>query len=54
MGLRVILLGDVMLALPLGKVIRGICSSRTKRLTAAMNDLLMGSMGAEEARVSPR
>ena len=39
---------------PLVKVIRGICSSLTKRSTAAMNDLLMGFISAEEAKVSPR
>ena len=39
---------------PLAKVIRGICSCSTKRSTAAMKDLLMGSMSAEEAKVSPR
>ena len=39
---------------PLVKVIRGICSCLTKRSTAAMNDLLMGFIGAEEAKVAPR
>ena len=39
---------------PLVKVIRGICSCLTKRSTAAMNDLLMGFMSAEEAKVAPR
>ena len=39
---------------PLANVIRGICSCSTKRSTAAMKDLLMGSMRAEEAKVSPR
>ena len=39
---------------PLVKVIMGICSSLTKQSTAAMKDLLMGSMRAEEAKVAPR
>ena len=39
---------------PLAKVIRGICSCSTKRSTAAMKALLIGSMSAEEAKVSPR
>ena len=39
---------------PLANVIRGICSCSTKRSTAAMKDLLIGSMRAEEAKVSPR
>ena len=51
---RPVLLGNVVLARPLVKVIREICSCLTKRSTAAMNDLLMGFMSAEEAKVAPR
>src|SRR5512135_218741 len=39
---------------PLANVIRGICSRSTKHSTAAMKAVLIGSMSAEEARVSPR
>jgi hypothetical protein len=38
----------------LANVIRGICSCATKRSTAAMNVLLIGSMSDEEAKVAPR
>ena len=50
-----VLLGDVVLTLPLGEGDQeGICSWRDEAIDAAMKDLLMGSMRAEEAKVSPR
>src|SRR4029077_17693653 len=39
---------------PLVNVIKGTCSRLTKRSTAAMNDLLMGFIRAEDANNSPR
>src|SRR4029077_6605889 len=39
---------------PLVNVIKGICSRLTKRSTAAMNDLLMAFISAEDAKIAPR
>ena len=50
-----VLLGDVVLALSLGEGDQGdLVLLRRSHRPAAMKALLMGSMSAEEAKVSPR